>query len=304
MAGWREAVGAVLNAPGTVMLLGAVDVGKTTAATALANAAVRAGRRTAVVDTDTGQSTLGPPATAGLGILPRPVRHMSEIPLLAAFFIGDTSPSTAYPYLIEGAVRLIAKARARAAQVIVVDTTGWIEGAAAVAAKVAKIRRIHPRHLIAIQRAGEVEPILARVPRAVTVHRLLPSRGVRPRSREERRAFREQRFAQYFADARRVALDLTAVPAGRPVRYAGRRIPQARMLSEVPPRLLHHLLVGLAGRDACLVALGTVAAVHPAAGRVDVLAPIGSLAAVRALQWGVLRVAPSGREEGRLPGGG
>lgn len=44
MAEWRETVAAVLSAPGIVMFLGAVDVGKTTAATALAIAAVRAGR--------------------------------------------------------------------------------------------------------------------------------------------------------------------------------------------------------------------------------------------------------------------
>lgn len=302
MAGWREAVGAVLDAPGTVMMLGAVDVGKTTAATALANAALRAGRPTAVVDADTGQSDLGPPATVGLGIVRRPVHHMHEIPLLAAFFVGDTSPHELYPYLVEGTARLIARARAQTVEVIVVDTTGWVEGAAAVAAKVAKIGRIRPRHVIAIQRTDEVEPILARLPRALAVHRLRPARDVRLRSRDERRALRERRFAQYFAHARRFTLDVTAVPAGRPVRYAGRRIPQARMLTEIPPRALRHLLVGLAGPDACLVALGTVAAVHPAARRVDVLAPVGSLAAVRALQWGVLRVAPSGREEGRLPG--
>ncbi len=299
MATWQEVFGAVLEAPGAVIMLGAVDVGKTTAATALAIAALRAGRQAAVVDTDTGQSSLGPPATVGLGILRRPVRHMSEIPLVAACFIGDTSPAALYSYLIDGAVRLIARAQAQA-QVIVVDTTGWVEGTAAVAAKVAKIAHIRPRHVIAIQRTVEVEPILARLPRSLVVHRLRPPRNVRRRSRDERRAFREQRFAQYFAAARQVTLDVTALPGDRPVRYAGRRISPARVLSEIPPRVLRHLLVGLAGPEEDLVALGIVAAVHPAARLVDVLAPAGSLAAVRTLQWGALRVAPSGREEGRV----
>ncbi len=301
MTGWRDAVGAVLDAPGAVVLLGAVDVGKTTAATALANAAVRAGRRTAVVDTDTGQSDLGPPATVGMGIPDRPVRRMNEIPLLAAFFVGDTSPRGSYGFLLEGTVRLIAGARAQTAHVIVVDTTGWVEGAEAVAAKVAKIGRIRPRHVIAIQRAEEIEPILARLATSIHVHRLRPSKGVRVRSATERRAYRERRFGLYLAHARPLALDLTVVPGDRPVWYAGRRIPANRVLDEVPSGLLRHLLVGLSDRNGCLVAVGTVDAVHATANQVDVLTPLRSLEAVRRVQWGVLRVAPSGREERRLP---
>ncbi len=301
MTGWRDAVGAVLDAPGAVVLLGAVDVGKTTTATALANAAVLAGRRTAVVDTDTGQSDLGPPATVGMGIPDHPIRRMSEIPLLAAFFVGDTSPRGVYRFLIEGTVKAITGARAQAAQVIVVDTTGWVEGPEAVAAKMAKIGRIRPRHVIAIQRAEEVEPILARLAPSIHVHRLRPSRGVRVRSAAERRAYRERRFGLYLTHARPLALDLTEFPGDRPVWYAGRRIRPARVLDEVPSRLLRHLLVGLTGRDGYLLAVGTVDAVHPAVNRLDVLTPLRSTEAVRGVQWGALRVAPSGREEGRLP---
>jgi len=293
-------VEAVLDAPGTVMMLGAVDVGKTTLATALANVAVRAGRRTAVVDTDTGQSDLGLPTTVGLGLMRGRAGRMSEIPLAAACFVGDTSPSGLYRYLVDGAVRLIARAQRWEAQVIVVDTTGWIEGPAAVAAKVRKIRRIRPHHLIAIQRGSEVEPILARVPETTVVHRLRPSPRARLRSRDERRAFRERRFAAYFAHPRRVVIDMRRFPAHRPVVYRGSRIPPHRVLQDVPPAALRHLLVGLAGRDGVLVALGTLARAEPAAGRLQVLTPGVSLAGVRRLQWGALRVAPSGREEGRL----
>ncbi len=297
---WREAVGAVLDSPGTVVMLGAVDVGKTTVATRLVNAAVRAGRRTAVVDSDTGQSDVGPPATVGLGIPGRPVHRMSEIPPEAACFIGDTSPRGSYRFVLEGTARLVIRARARAAQVIVVDTTGWVSGPAAINAKVTKIRRLSPQHVIAIQRADEVEPILTRIPGSITVHRFRSSRRARSRSAAERRLFREQRFRRYFAHARVLHVDLMRVTGERTVWYAGRRIPPARILAEVPAGELHHLLVGLAGRDGWMRALGTVASVHPAANRVDVLAPLRSLAGVRTLQWGVLRVVPSGREEGRL----
>jgi polynucleotide 5'-hydroxyl-kinase GRC3/NOL9 len=296
---WRKAVGAVLDLPGAVVMLGAVDVGKTTAATRLANEAVRAGRRTAVVDLDMGQAALGPPATAALGRPDHPVRRMSEIPLERACFVGDTSPRGTYRFVLDGTVRLIGEAWARAAQVVIVDTTGWVSGPAAVAAKVAKIRRIGPLHIFAIQRAGEVEPILERIPASVVVHRFRPSSRARLRSSAERRAYREQRFGRYFAHARVLKIDLGRVSGERTVWYAGRRIPPVRVLAEVPPHALRHLLVGLAGRDGWMRALGTVAHAFPSANRMDVLAPLGSLAGVRRLQWGTLRVAPSGREEGR-----
>jgi polynucleotide 5'-hydroxyl-kinase GRC3/NOL9 len=302
MVEWKETVRAVLDAPGVVMMLGPVDAGKTTVATDLASAAVRAGLPTAVVDADTGQSDLGPPTTVGVGILDGPIRRMSDIPLFTAVFVGDTSPQLLYAYLVDGTARLMALARDRGSRVVVIDTTGWVEGPEAVAAKVREITRIQPRHLIAIQRREEVEPILAKIPSTMMAHRLAPSPYARRRTSEERRAFREDGFARYFRGSRRLSVDLRRVPADRPVRYAGARIPQARMLTDIPSEALRHLLVGLADREGYLIALGTVTEVVPAADRVEVLAPLQSLAQVRLLQWGMLRVAPSGREEGRLAG--
>jgi len=299
MPGWREAVEAVLDAPGVVVVLGPPDVGKTTAATALANAAVRAGRPPAIVDTDTGQSDIGPPTTVGLGMVDRPVRRMIQVPLRAAYFVGDISPQPAYGLLIDGTVRLIGRAQDLGAAIVVVDTTGWVEGPAAVHAKLRKIGRIGPRHVIAIQRAQEVEPILARLPQTVAVHRLPPAAQARRRSSRERRAFREQQFARYFHDPRAVTFDLAALRQERSVSCAGRRIPAARVVAEAPPRELHHRLVGLAGEAGELVVLGTLVGARPDAREVTVVAPRRALEGVRVLQWGALRVSPAGREEGR-----
>jgi polynucleotide 5'-hydroxyl-kinase GRC3/NOL9 len=300
ITGWPEVVEAVLREPGTVVMLGGVDVGKTTAATTLASSAVRAGRCTALVDADVGQSDLGPPTTVGMGMLRGPVEAMDQVSLTAAYFVGDTSPAAAPRYLIDGATRMVGQARARGAQVVVVDTAGWVEGEAAVAAGARMIHRMAARHVIAIQRAGEVEPVLARVAPAVAVYRVAPSSHVRRRSQEERRAFREERFARYFRTARRVSLDLGALRADRPAVYAGRRVPQERMLAQIPAGLLRHLLVGLADRKGDLTALGTVVGVHLRARRVSILTPLRSLAGIEMLQWGAMRVHPSGREEGRL----
>jgi polynucleotide 5'-hydroxyl-kinase GRC3/NOL9 len=297
---WRRVLEAILDAPGVVVMLGTVDMGKTTTATAIASAAILANRRTAVVDMDIGQSDLGPPTTVGLALPAHPAKRMDEWGALSAFFVGDTSPRDVYPYLIEGAVRAVQQARARRAEVIVADTTGWVQGPAAVAAKASKLRQIDARHVVAIQRRGEVEPILELLPRSTIVHRLPPSSRVHRRSRELRRAARARRFARYFAHACLHTLALDALPSERLPVYGGREIPPANILTAIPGRVLSHLLVGLADREGWLRAVGAVVETAPARREVSVVAPIRSLAGVGALQWGVLRVAPTGVEEGRV----
>jgi polynucleotide 5'-hydroxyl-kinase GRC3/NOL9 len=290
---------AVVGAPGIVMLLGATDVGKTTTATRLAGAAVRAGVPAAVVDADTGQSDLGPPAAVGWGPTGAAVRRMAAIPLAGLWFVGDTSPRSVSGCLVEGTLALTGRARRQGAQIVVVDTTGWVEGAGAVVAKLRKIHRLAPRHLVAIQRNREVEPILARVPSGTVVHRLRPAAAVRRRSAQERRALRQGKFAEYFAGSVPVALDFDDITPQRDTIYRGRRIPPSRVLAEVPPEALRYLLVGLADRRGTIMAMGTVADVDPARRRIAVLAPPVP-PAVRFVQWGILRVTPAGREAGRL----
>ena len=295
----QHTIEAILDVPGVVVMLGPVDVGKTTTATEIANAAVQARLRTVVVDADPGQSDIGPPATVGLAVVRRPVRTMDRLTPAAAFFVGDTSVEGVSRYVVEGTVRSVAWARDRA-EVVVVDTTGWVEGPAAVAAKVDKFRRITPQHVVALQWRGEVEPILARLPSGIIVHRVSPSPRVRTRSRDVRRATRAMRFRRYFAQARPHTLDLTALPAGRAVLHYGREVQQSRMLTDISRASLRHLLVGLADREGWLVAMGSVVGMAPTRQTATVVAPVRSLTGVRTLQWGVLRVAPSGHEEGRL----
>lgn len=300
MDAWRHVLEAILDVPGVVVMLGAVDMGKTTTATAIAGAAILAKRQTAVVDTDIGQSDIGPPTTVGLAAPVRPAKRMDEWGAFSAFFVGDTSPRNVYPYLIEGAVRSVERARARRAEVIVTDTTGWVIGPAAVAAKTRKLQRIDPQHVVAIQRGGEVEPILDRLPRSIIIHRLRPSCLVRRRSPELRRAVRADRFRQYFARACLHTLALDALSSDRLPVYEGREIPHAGVLTVIPGWALNHLLVGLADREGWLRAVGAVVETAPARREVTVVAPLRCLAGVSALQWGVLRVAPTGVEEGRF----
>ena len=62
---WQDHIDDVKASPGTVVVVGAIDVGKTTFCALLASQGVEAGIPTAVVDADMGQSEIGPPTTIG-----------------------------------------------------------------------------------------------------------------------------------------------------------------------------------------------------------------------------------------------
>jgi polynucleotide 5'-hydroxyl-kinase GRC3/NOL9 len=221
---------AVRGAPGVCLVVGDVDTGKSTFSEALGHRCVRAGIRTALVDADLGQSRLGPPTTIAYEMLRGDAPADSSAPggRGAWWFVGDTSPQYRPLAAVVGTLRMAQAAAASGAECSIVDTCGWVRGSAAVALKEAKLALLRPRHVVALQRGEELEPILApcRFRRDMVVHRLRPSPRVRPRSQERRRAHRQRMFAEHFADAveREFALDAVVI-SGAPV-LCGRRAPE------------------------------------------------------------------------------
>jgi len=202
---WLRAAKAVLARPGVVVLLGASDSGKTTLSRILAEHWRAAGRTVGLVDGDIGQSSIGPPATVGLAILsphhplpPSPCPHV-------LYFVGSTSPPGHFLVHILGTQNLVQSAINQEAEIVLVDTTGLISGTAAASLKWHKLQAIRPQHVLALQREDELEPILHLVEGQMDLQiRRLPvsSKAVR-RSHAARRAFRGERFREYFASGSR-----------------------------------------------------------------------------------------------------
>jgi hypothetical protein len=117
------------------------------------------------------------------------------------------------------------KAEEQGARMVVVDTTGLVTGATGFELKFHKIELLHPQHIVAIQRAGEVEHILTAVQarRGIKIHRLSPLREVSIRSPEIRQAYRQQRFQEYFQGCacQRISLDAVAFILPEPFPAAG-----------------------------------------------------------------------------------
>ena len=209
---WRALSAKIDAEGGMVLLLGASDSGKTTLLRWLMRALAAAGRRVALVDGDIGQSTVGPPATAGLAFA-APAHDDLVLPPVALRFVGAVSPAGQVLPLAVGLKRLAERASAMGAEVLLVDTTGFVLGPAARRLKFHKIGLLAPHLLIALQRDDELEPILRLFEgrKGMAISRLPVSPHVIPRSFQVRRSYRAQRFSDYFRSSSLVELSLNGI---------------------------------------------------------------------------------------------
>ena len=223
---WERAAEAVLERPGVVVLLGASDSGKTTLGRMLTEGWRAAGKTVGLVDADIGQSSLGPPTTIGLAILSPDLPITPSPRPQVLHFVGSTSPPGHFLPHILGTLDLVRRATAEGAEIGLVDTTGLILGSVAVSLKWHKLKALQPRHVLALQREEELEPILHLVEgqRSLEVHRLPVSSRVVRRSHAARRAFREERFREYFVSASGHDLDWKKLRFTRLWLSTGRRL--------------------------------------------------------------------------------
>ncbi|NWG03296.1 MAG: hypothetical protein HXY44_10630 [Syntrophaceae bacterium] len=188
---------------GVAIILGATDTGKSTLAKFLIFNLCKRGLKVALVDADIGQSFLGPPTTIGFSVFRSDPTW--EIVLLPPeiFFVGSTTPEGCFPIHLKGTKRMADKAHSSGADIIIIDTTGFILGDAGRELKKRKIDLLSPNYLIALQKSFEIEPLLELYQKNFhdKIIRLPLSDQVKPRSMEERRIYRANQFDDYFKHA-------------------------------------------------------------------------------------------------------
>jgi polynucleotide 5'-hydroxyl-kinase GRC3/NOL9 len=200
---WEQALQTLATQKARVMVLGARDVGKTTFATLLANRQLAHGIRTAIVDADVGQSEIGPPTTIGMGLVEVPVPTLHAVVPRAIYFVGSNTPRGRMQETVNGVRAMVAKAQEAGAESVIVDTTGFVTGAAARRLKCAKVEAVRPQFVVAIQRKDELEHILRPMERRnLRLIRLPVPETVMVKSPEMRQQRRVMRFFRYFQDAR------------------------------------------------------------------------------------------------------
>ena len=200
---WEKLASRIVKPQQVVLVIGATDVGKSTFCRFLADSAMRQGLKTAFVDTDVGQSRIGPPTTIGMKFLdPESLSVQFNGTADQLYFVGDLSPRGHYLEVLTGTRLMVDSARETDADFIIIDTTGYIHGAPAIILKQHKIELIRPNHVVCIGRSSELKQITAYYSQQdwLNSHHLLPHRNVRPKSSKTRSQYRKAQFDAYFGE--------------------------------------------------------------------------------------------------------
>jgi polynucleotide 5'-kinase involved in rRNA processing len=270
---------------GTMMIVGASDVGKSTFSRYLFKRLCKIYPRVAYLDGDPGQSTLGPPGTMTLAMAnngddtfpPRGRRWRK--------FVGSVSPVGNMLAVLTCAARLLEAAREAEAQAVIYDTTGLIEPArGGIHLKLAKIDLLRPAVLLALQREQELQTLLLplRRRRHILVLEFSPSSAAQRRDTPVRKAHRVAQFAQYFTKGSQLRVNWTkfaVLPA---------------------PRFNLHRLVALEDADGFTIGLGIVAQIDRLYRQVTLHTPVDTLNGVDVIRLGDLLVDPVTYEDSPL----
>ena len=277
---WLHVHHEVTASPGTVMIMGAPDTGKSTFAHFLVYKSMQQGLRTSFIDGDMGQSIVGPPTTLGMALLTKPPIDMGQVRCDCLYFIGATSPAGHLLATAVGVKRLVEKAKDEGASMVVVDTTGLVAGEMGFELKFYKIDVLCPQHIIAFQKATEIEHILRgfKGRKDIKIHLLSPTKWVRSRSPEVRRAYREKRFREYFQCCIRRPVSLDAVEFIHP------KLPLLN--KEGLDDRFKGILLGLNDEDYFTLGLGILEGFNRGNNELCIVTPLDSLVNVRYIHLG------------------
>jgi polynucleotide 5'-hydroxyl-kinase GRC3/NOL9 len=196
-----------------IMIIGECDTGKSTLAWTLLHY-LSGTFITGIIDADMGQSNIGPPTTIAWGILENSYTDWKNIHAENIYFTGALSPSGNILPVLVGGKKMLDRALDRCEKVVV-DTTGMISEPEGRLLKQYKIELLDPAVILALERAEELQPILAPLEgrTAHSVIRLNVPESIRRKTAASRTIFRNEQFKRYFGGAKLVdiSLDLCSV---------------------------------------------------------------------------------------------
>lgn len=212
---------------GICLILGASDTGKTTLAEALAKHVV-AGTANAtksqpigIIDADIGQSHIGPPATVGWAVIDNPQINFSKLTVGGISFVGDITP-VGHLLQLTAAITQCVQQVSEAAELIIVDTPGFIRGPAAAALWWAVQRILKPKLILAVQHNDELNNILVGLRSLqMQLETIKSSPQIPTKSPQDRRSYRQSQFRKYFRDCclYNISLSNIAIQISRNLRH-------------------------------------------------------------------------------------
>lgn len=274
---------------GRVIVIGPMDSGKSTLCRWLGTK-LPPSSRVVIVDADLGQSQIGPPGC----IAWRFVASSDPSPY-EFYFVGDTTPTTRPAVTLAATHQAVKAAEKAGAGVIIVDTSGYLGGQSGFEFKSAKLELLAPAHVILIGDSPEIKRLLAAWHSDIrlTIHRLPQTDCLRQKTREQRIAWRQQKWAKQFQhlDLRCISLSgkmLSGLPTATEL--------QGREMSYAD---LQGLLLGFFDQQRRGICLGLLYAIDLRKREMIVRAPKEAENAP-GIMFGTLRLTPEGQELGRV----
>ena len=195
---------------GICLVLGAADTGKTTLAAALAKHAASS-QPVGIIDADIGQSHIGPPTTVGWAVVKNPEIDFSQLTACGISFVGDVTP-VGHLLQLTAAITQCVQQISEVAELIIIDTPGFVCGPAAAALWWTVQRILQPKLILAVHRKDELSDILAGLRSLEIQLELIKSPLQIPvKSPQSRRSYRHGQFSKYFRDSYLYNISLGAV---------------------------------------------------------------------------------------------
>lgn len=218
-----------------VVVMGAMDSGKTTITTILINKASSMGLRVGVIDADPGQNDLGPPTTVACSVFRGgKITHLSFMSPIKQVFLGSTNLEGNWYRAIQAMVKLVDYLRNEAkVDLVVINTDGWVEGKEAVEYKSSLVNAVKPNYVVVMRRGDEVNDLLNTLKTmGVNTIVLTAPQSMRVRDRNDRKIHRDMGYGRYLSPSREVTLSLSQVPIiNMPITGRGINGDLARLIS-------------------------------------------------------------------------
>lgn len=336
--GWDSVIDEIIEEePRGITVLGETDTGKTFFSTYMANRLLNNGIVSSIVDTDVGQSDVGPPGSIGLGIFDSHVALLSEVPSRDSYFIGSMSPSGHMLEFMVG-MKKMAEFGLEEVDLVIVDTPGWVTGGAGRALQHFGAELLDPDFVIGLQRGDELEHLLRNV--RGKVRRVSVSEKVRKRTRQERSSLRRRGLAEYFEGSKEIVLDLDEICLERSYLGTGSKIDPGnldvggiiyaeeieegmivvaeRELREEEVQKLNrefgkinllapgdekYVFVSLLNEKGDLIGVGSIDEIDYSSGEIEITTPVEDESEVDRIQFGSMKIKPSGEEIGTVKPG-
>lgn len=194
-----------------VLVLGAVDVGKSSFCTFLANRGLEEGLRVAVIDGDIGQADIGPPSCISMAIIDRRIISLRQVSPISMRFIGIDAPANVKHLVLWSLHSLLEEAVSMNLNLIIVNTDGWVWGHGAREYKLCIVQALMPDIVVAICKSDEIDHITSSITWCNVVKAPSPPASKRIQY-GERKSLRESGYLRFLQNFKVRVIDLKDKP--------------------------------------------------------------------------------------------